>query len=247
MVFDRPAGGVVCAALPPSDQRGIAMSDLSSSGTEKPGSSKQKVSPLRNAIGLIVLVTVIVVGWLQYSAKSAYNTAATALNERMKEEEKDLMSEQEVDSLLGKSPDGPGSDFRDDFREFTMKTYTWRGVLKSYTVTAFYTKSLQPVLHHYESEGAKLPLEPRPPAPSATTIKGPGSRKAPESTAKTSKPANTKDTGPETAKTPEPTAEASKPSTTPDAVPEIAKTPEPTAEPSKPSATKDAVPDTAPK
>jgi hypothetical protein len=218
MVFDSPAVGVASAALPPSGRRGIAMSDLSSSGTEKPGSSKKKVSPLRNAIGVVVLVTVIVVGWLQYSAKRAYNTAATALNERMQEEEKDLLNEQEAESLLGKSPDGPGSDFQDGNRDFTKKTYTWRGALKSYTLTAFYTKSVNPTLHHIETEGAKLVPESNSTATRENTINEPVSPKATAPTAEPSKPATTKAAGPEIAKTPEPTAEASKPSATKDAV-----------------------------
>jgi hypothetical protein len=198
------------------------MSDLSSSGTEKPSSSKRKVSPLRNAIGLVVLVTVIVVGGLQYSVKRGYNTAATALNERMQEEEKDLLGEQEAENLLGKSADGPGSDFRDGFREFTKKTYTWRGLLKSYTLTAFYTKSVNPALHHYETDGAKLASEPDSTVTKAITVNEAVFPKTAARTAVRSKSATTKDAGPEIAKTPEPTAEASKPSATKDAVPEKA-------------------------
>ena len=221
------------------------MSDQSSSGTETPGSPKKKVPLLRNAIGLVVLVTVIVVGVFEYLAKSGYNSAANALNERMQDEEKDLLAEQEAENLLGKSPDGPGSDFRDGYRDFTMKTYTWRGLLKSYTLTAFYTKSVIPVLHHFETEGAKLASDPLRTTTQANNK--PVSPKAAAPTAEPSKPVTTKGAESEIAKSPAPTTEPSKPATTKDAGPEIAKSPAPTAEPSKPSTTKDALPETAPK
>jgi hypothetical protein len=198
------------------------MSDLSSAGKDKPGSSKKKVSPLRNGIGLVVLATVIVCGWLQYSAKSGYSAAVAALNDRMQQEDKDLLSEQEADSLFGKSPDGPGSDFREANRSFTKKTYTWRGLLKSYTLTAFYTKAINPALHHFETEGAKLAPESNSAATVPNTINDPVFPAANAATAEPSKPAPTKAAGPKIAKTPEPTAEASKSSGSKDAVTEKA-------------------------
>ena len=38
---------------------------------------------------------------------------------------------------------------------FTKKTYTWKGVLKQHTLTAYYTKEKEPHLHHFETEGSK--------------------------------------------------------------------------------------------
>jgi hypothetical protein len=198
------------------------MSDLSSAGSETPGSKKKKVSPLRNAIGLVVLATVVIGGWLQYSAKSGYTMAVNALNERMLQEDKDLLAEPEAESLFGKSPDGPGSDVRDGNRDFTKKTYTWRGLLKSYTLTAFYTKSKNPALHHFETEGAKLAADSNATAAGPNMINEPVSTETAASTAEPSKPATAKAAGFENAKTPEPTAEASKPSATKDAVAEKA-------------------------
>src|SRR5205823_11505794 len=98
------------------------MSDLSSSDTGKPGSPKKRVSPARNLIGLVVLLAVLALGWLEYSAKSGYNAAVKALNARSQDEEKDLLAVQEAANLLGKSPDGPGSDLQDGHRTFTKKT-----------------------------------------------------------------------------------------------------------------------------
>jgi len=151
------------------------MSDLSSSGTEKTGSPKKRVSPVRNVIGVVVLIAVLVAGWMQYSAKSGYNATVTALNERIKDEEKGLMSVQETEILLGKAPDGPGEDIKENNQSFTKKTYTWPGLLKSYTLTAFYTKGSQPGLHHFEPEGTKYTPEPTP-VPNPTAITTPSAK-----------------------------------------------------------------------
>jgi hypothetical protein len=136
------------------------MSDVSSAGAEKAGASKKKVSPTRNAIGIVVLIAVVVFGWLQYRAKSGYNAAATALNGRIEDEDKGLLMVDEAERLIGKSPDGPGSDAEEGNRTFTKKTYSWPGLFKSYTLTAFYTKGAEPYLHHFETEGKKYSPEP---------------------------------------------------------------------------------------
>src|SRR5439155_25143379 len=168
MVFDRSAVCVAAASFPPRDRRGIAMSDPSSSGTGKPGSSKKRTSPARNLIGLVVLVAVLAVAWLEFSAKRAYNAAVTALDARTQDENKGLLAVPEAENLLGKPADGPGSDFQDGNRVFTKKTYTWRGLLKPYTLTAFYTKGVEPGLHHFVTEGATDTPEPAAPAGTPT-------------------------------------------------------------------------------
>ncbi len=116
------------------------MSDLSPSGTGKSGSSKKPVSAARNAVGLVALVAVLIVGWFEYSAKAGYNSAVTKLNSRIEDENQGLMSATEAETLLGKPADDAGSSFEENHQAFTKKTYTWRGLLKSYTVTAFYTQ-----------------------------------------------------------------------------------------------------------
>jgi hypothetical protein len=132
------------------------MSDPSSPpvGKSKTGLTKKPVSPARNIIGLVVLVVVVVVGGLEYSAKSGYNTAVTALDARTKDESRELMTASESEGLLGRAPDGPARDVQVDGRTFAKKTFTWRGALKSYTVAAFYTKHADARLHHFETPGA---------------------------------------------------------------------------------------------
>ena len=112
------------------------MSDPSPSPTENTGSPKKKVSPARNLIGLIALVAVLAVAGFQYAALIRYTVAVKALDARAVDDDKGLMTNQEADSLLGKAPDGPGSDFTEEGRNFTKKTYTWQGPLKSFTLTA---------------------------------------------------------------------------------------------------------------
>jgi hypothetical protein len=131
------------------------MSEQSASGTGTPGSSKKRVSIARNAIGVVVLLALLAVGWLEYSSIIGYNAAVKALETRTQDEDKDLMEAREAESLMGKSPDDPGSDVNETDRNFIKKTYTWKGLLQSHTLTAFYTKEAAPHLHHFETEGAK--------------------------------------------------------------------------------------------
>jgi hypothetical protein len=117
-------------------------------------SPKKPVSPARHIVGLVVLLAVCAVGWIEYSAVSGFNAAVNALNTRAQDEEHGLLSVQETESLLGKTPDGPGTDVQEGSRTFTKKTYTWRGLIRSHPLTAFYTKDAEGHLHHFETAGA---------------------------------------------------------------------------------------------
>jgi hypothetical protein len=176
------------------------MSVPSSPDSAKTGAPKKRVSPTRNIIGLVVLLALVAVGWLEYSAKFGYNGAVKALETRTQDEEKGLMDVQEAETLLGKSPDGPGIDVDDSGRIFTKKTYTWRALLRPQTLTAFYTKEATPHLHHYETEGAKFVPDPNPPA-KLTLDPAPDTAKSPTKTAPDTAKSPTK-TAPDTAKSP---------------------------------------------
>jgi hypothetical protein len=148
------------------------MSNPSSTTPEDVGPPKKAISPARNIIGVLVLIAVVAVGVLQYSQLMGFNAAAGRLQTRFEDETKDLMTEPEVDQLLGKAPDGPGSDYDDGNAHYTRTTYTWSGLLKSYTLAAYYTKQKEPKLHHYETEGTKL----APPPAQKPIIQSPGKR-----------------------------------------------------------------------
>ena len=163
------------------------MSDPSPSPAETTGSPKKKVSPTRNLIGLIVLVVVLAVAGFQYAALIRYTVAVKALDARAVDDDKGLMTNQEADSLLGKAPDGPGSDFTEEGRNFTKKTYTWQGPLKSFTLTAVYTNGAAAFLHHFETQGEKYAPKWSPATTSVPPIrisKGRSKKKKGASTAK---------------------------------------------------------------
>jgi hypothetical protein len=155
----------------------------SSPGSATTGAPRKGVSPARNIIGLVVLLALAVVAWLEYSANFGYNGAVKALDARTQDEEKGLMDVQEAETLLGKLPDGPGVEIKesDSGRTFTKKTYTWRALLRPRTLAAFYTKEATPHLHHYETEGAKYVPDPntRPPVGAQTKKSARGTRESP--------------------------------------------------------------------
>ena len=136
------------------------MSEMSSSAPEKSGPAKEPVSPVRNVIGLIVLVAVVVVGGLEVWAKTRYNTAVNALNDRMKDEDKGLMTLSEAETMIGKAPDDAGSDVQEGSFTFLKKNYTWKGLINSYTLSAYYTNKAAPALHHIEA-GKEYTPEPK--------------------------------------------------------------------------------------
>jgi hypothetical protein len=175
------------------------MSELSSHSTEKTPAPKAPTSPARNIIGLIVLIGVVVFGWFEVSAKRGYVAAVTALETRSQDENKELLTVQEAESILGKAPDGPGSDFKDGTRMFNKQTYTWPGLFKRYTLTAYYTKEKDSRLHHYEPDGSKYEGEkpvPPDPGPRPTTKpapKGQSAKSAPKVALPNSGPAAASD------------------------------------------------------
>jgi hypothetical protein len=127
-------------------------------GTTPAGEPKTGVSALRNIIGLIVLLAVLVVGGLQVWAKTSYNSAVNALSERTTDETKDLLKIGEAETLIGHESDDAGREVDETFRKYLKKTYTWHGllgVLPSYTITAYYTRGVDPRLHHFETDEKK--------------------------------------------------------------------------------------------
>jgi hypothetical protein len=153
---------------------------MSSSGAVNKGSAKKPVSPVRNIIGLIVLIALVAWCWLEYSAVSKYNAAVKALDARLEEDTKALPEVQEAEALIGKAPDGPGNEVTQGSQIFTQKNYTWHGLVKHHTLTAYYTKESKPALHHMETEEKKY--QPEPPSigvqPGAVTAPPKGTGKA---------------------------------------------------------------------
>jgi hypothetical protein len=205
------------------------MSDSSSSGAPMTSPPKKGVSPARNAVGIIALIAVLAVLYFEYSARSAFTNAMNALNTRIGDEEKTLATVEEAESLLGKKPDGPGVDVKGtDEQMYIQKTYTWPGVIRSYTLVAFYTKESKPSLHHVEPEGQKLVIEPKPPVVPSTAKGGRGGggggRGAAKSKTKSATEKTTADSAPSSktttdSATPKATTDSATPKTATDSAP----------------------------
>jgi hypothetical protein len=136
------------------------MPDPDFSAPDKTSTPKKPISPARHIVGVVALVAVLGFGGLEYSQKLGYNSAVNALAKRTQSEDDNMMTVQEAETLLNKAPDGPGVDVRDGAFDLTKKTYTWSGMLKSYTLTAYYTKSKDSRMVRFETPGAALPKEP---------------------------------------------------------------------------------------
>ena len=135
------------------------MSEPSSVGPEKITPPKKPISPARNIIGLVVLAVVLAVCWFEYSAVLGFNAAVKALDTRTTNEEQGLATVAEAETLLGKQADGPAENYSEGSFNFDKKTYTWKGLLKQHTLTAYYTKEKDARLHHFETEGQKYDMK----------------------------------------------------------------------------------------
>lgn len=112
------------------------MSAPNEGGPPRTGRGPAKVSPARNLAGLVVLVIAVVVGGLEIYANRQAQAAVSKLDHRAGEEEKDLATESEVETLIGRKADGPGVSEGSSVK----KTYTWSGVFRRYRVQVEYLK-----------------------------------------------------------------------------------------------------------
>ena len=118
-------------------------------GRAKP-KAKTQVSPARNAVAVVLLVVFSAAAYLEWNANRQSGAAIARLNRAMaKDEDEDggnLLSKEQVETLIGRGPDGPGVD-QDGM---TKVTYTWKGAFRQYPLTTFYTKQDPPKLLRIE-------------------------------------------------------------------------------------------------
>ena len=78
------------------------------------------------------------------SVAAATTKAIRKLNERLAgdEDSADLLSMEQVEGLIGRKADGPGVEEDGGLKV----SYTWKGVFRSYPLTAVYTKQSPPKL-----------------------------------------------------------------------------------------------------
>jgi hypothetical protein len=148
MVLQGPAIGVAGCISSSVSSKGSPMSEPISTATGKAGGPKKPVSPVRNIIGLVVLIGLLVVVWFEYSSYFGYRAAVSGLNKRMEDEDHGLMPLPEAEKLIAKAPDDAGTDVHDGPATYLKKDYTWKGIINTYTLSAYYTKEKEPKLHH---------------------------------------------------------------------------------------------------
>jgi hypothetical protein len=128
----------------------MAMQD---EGTATPGvkpKTKKQVSPVRNIIGLAVLIGCSAIAFIEYNANHQYNAGVTKLDATLAKEEGDMLSKDQVEAMLGKAPDSEPVVQGDELKA----TYTWKGVFRTYSLTTYYTNQKPPKLRRTESEKA---------------------------------------------------------------------------------------------
>lgn len=123
----------------------------------KPTGAKKKtqVSPVRNLVGVILLLVLVPVGVIEFKAGYDYNRAVDRLNAAVGNESGDLLGQDAVEKMIGKTPDGPL--VRDDggVGNTQKATYTWRGIFKTRSFDAYYTLSKPPGLVRVGEETTK--------------------------------------------------------------------------------------------
>jgi hypothetical protein len=112
---------------------------------------KTKVSPIRNVLGLILLVVLVTVAVLEFSANRGYTAAMNKLTASMPSEEDpkaELLPMTTAEKLIGKVADGPAVKEEG----YMKKTYTWRGAVRSYKLAAFYSLGEPAALVRFANE-----------------------------------------------------------------------------------------------
>jgi hypothetical protein len=119
----------------------VAHDEGTAPGRAEPG-LKKKVSPVRNAIGLVLLVAFSAVAYGEWDANRRSSAGIAKLNRALANEDGDLLTMEQVEGLLGRGPDGPGVAEGQELKV----AYTWRGVFRKYRLIAVYTNKRQPAL-----------------------------------------------------------------------------------------------------
>jgi hypothetical protein len=112
------------------------------------GRAKPKFSPARNVVAVVLLVAFAAVAYLEWNANRQSGAAIARLSQALARDEDggDLLTKEQVEGMIGRRPDGPGVE-QDGA---TKVTYTWKGVIRKYPLTTFYTKQDPPKLLRIE-------------------------------------------------------------------------------------------------
>jgi hypothetical protein len=114
--------------------------------------TKAKVSPARNAISMVLLIVLLIVGGLELNALFQFNSAVNRLDQALEANEQDLLPRERVEEILGKQADGP---LQPDQPGMQVTTYTWRGAIRSHVLTGYYSFGDAPGMVKYEIGSAE--------------------------------------------------------------------------------------------
>lgn len=139
-------------STPPAPSPATPPVASSPEATDKPKKAKAKVSPARNAISMVLLIVLLIVGGLELNALFQFNSAVNRLDKALEANEEDLLPRDQVEEILGKQADGP---LQPDDPGSQATTYTWRGALRSHVLTGFYSYGDDPGMVKYEIGSAE--------------------------------------------------------------------------------------------
>jgi hypothetical protein len=129
--------------------------------TEKKNKKKKKgkVSPARTVIALGLLAVFGALAVVECTASVRYHWAVNAVDVMLNKNDADLLSESQVETVIGRSPDGPGEPGERD--DLTVFHYSWSSLLRSYRLNLLFKKGKTPYLLSY-STGEQPPTLARP-------------------------------------------------------------------------------------
>lgn len=121
-----------------------------------PAKPKAKVSPTRNILGLILLLVFGTVFFFEISAVRGFNSAVQAIEAKLPKEDPknptaqlpELPSQVEIEKIIGRPADGP--PVREGAE--TKLVYTWKGLIKTFKLKAYYSNGSNPSLVRIDTE-----------------------------------------------------------------------------------------------
>ena len=130
----------------------MSTGDRTSAGQAK---AKPNVSPVRNIIGVVLLIAFSGAAILEFTANRGFNAATKSLTARLPDDttesnskNSEMPTKVEAEKLIGKAPDGPLVKMEGEQKA----TYSWQGLKKKYVIKAYYTNDKTPALRRFETQ-----------------------------------------------------------------------------------------------
>lgn len=115
---------------------------------QQPEKAKKAPSQVRSVVGLVLVIGLAAVAYLEYTANRGFNAAVVQLEKALDKEDAGLLSDRDVETMVGRSADGPGVKEASGVK----MSYTWQGVFRKHRLTAYYNNELPPHLLRISTE-----------------------------------------------------------------------------------------------